>query len=144
MRPSSPATVIDGFLGFLEPDAPDDPEEPEDPEDLEDPDEPEDPEDPDEPEGGVAPPPLAARTSPRCAGCPCGAEVSGTGVIAGPVTNGSLRRRAPPCLPRTSTGAAAALLGHKTITSRANRLLRTDAMLHSPDSSCRAEEEAYA
>ena len=96
----------------------------------------------------LPPPPLplaaAARASPPCLVVLRRPEPGGVGVTAGPVTNRSLRRRAPPCLPRTSTGAATALLGHKTNTSRTNRLLRTDPMLHSPDLPCHAEEEVHA
>src|SRR4051794_13429647 len=121
MRASSPATGIDDFLGFLGR-LPFEPE-------------------PEPWEGAAPPPPLAARARARCFIVPCGPEAGGPGVMAGPGTNGSLRRRAPPCLPSISTGAAAALLGHKISTSRANRLLRTDAMLHSRDSPCHAEEE---
>src|SRR5450432_1073156 len=56
---------------------------------------------------------------------------AGAGVIAGPVTNGSLRAVTRPSWPRTSTGAATALDGKAATASRANRLLRTGAMLHS-------------
>ena len=59
------------------------------------------------------------------------ARVAGAGVIAGPVTNGSLRAVTRPSWPSTSTGAATALDGKAATASSTNRLLRTGAMLHS-------------